>query len=162
MVTPSGITFTYISHVDENRFDAASAALDKALLRQIGLPEDVDIRLFENSVLTIINKVSTLINNFTLSNAIWIIQSIIDDVTALWDNMESVLSEKISRDDFISRTIIYAYRKQDPDLPFLVEPFESMVEKIILSMVPTIVAQADKGLEPLIASWVQKLVKFFT
>ncbi len=155
------MSFEYLSRVSDEEFKSASTALDTALLRAIGLPEDVDIRGFENAIYKIINKVNSLIRDFTLSTAIWVIPDVIEDAEELYKTMKPTIKDKVSRTDFISRVIVYAYRKHDPDLPVLVEPFESMVENIILNSVPTLVEKADSGLEPIIESWIEKLVKFF-
>lgn len=165
-VAGSGTTvpfnFDYVSNVSEAKFKSASEALDRALLRAIGLPEDVDVRAFENAVNGIIIKINDLIKNFSFANALWLIPEIIEDGIALYDEMKPVISDKVERTDFISRTIVYAYKKHDPDLPWITEPFESMVEKLILGAVPSLVEKASDGLEPVIQDWIEKLKKFFS
>ena len=163
MPTPSGIPlpFQYLSSVSDIQFDAATDALDRALLRQIGLPEDVDVRIFENAVFNIVNKVNTLIRSFTLSTAIWIIPEIIQDGINLYETMEPVVKDKVDRNDFISRVIVYAYKKYDPDLPIIPEPFETMVENLILAAVPDLVTKGQDGIEEVVQGWIDRFVKFF-
>ena len=161
--TPSGIpiSFQYINRVGNDEFDAATDALDRALLRKIGLPEDVDVLQFEAAVFNIINKIDSLIRNFTLSTSIWIIPEIIEDGIALYDKMKPTIEGKIERNEFISRVIVYAYKKHDPDLPVLVEPFETMVENLILGAVPSLVTSGQDGLADILQGWIDRLTRFF-
>lgn len=160
MPEPSGtgptVSFSYISNVTDVQFEEASAALDRALLRAIGLPEDVEIREFENAVYAMTNKINTLTDNFTLSQLIVLLPELIADGLALWEKVEPKVSGEMDRKEFVSRVIKYVYRKHDPDIPFLVEPFETMVENMILGAVPGLIDQVEGQLAKLIEK-IQKL-----
>jgi len=158
MPTPSGISipFSYFSNVTDTEFEEASAALDRALLREIGLPEDVEIREFENAVYAMTNKIDALTSKFTLSQLIVLLPDLITDGLALWEKVEPKVSGQMERKEFVSRVIKYVYRKHDPDIPFLIEPFESMVENMILGAIPGLIEQIEGQLTKLIEK-VQKL-----
>ena len=149
MPTPSGFTFFAIKRVTPGEVEKASAALDRALLRQIGLPEEVEIRAFENAVIKIGEQLKGLAKNFSLSQLIAVLPSVVLDATALWEQLSPLISDKIERKEFITKVIRYVYRKNDPDLPFLVEPFESMVEEMILNAIPGLVDNLEAKLAEL-------------
>jgi len=156
-VTPSGFMFTLVSTVSPSDFQAATDALDRALLRQIGLPEEVEVRAFENAVIKLGEEFASVLKDFSLSKIIAILPSIVLDATALWEDLAPKISDKIMRKDFISKVVRYAYRKNDPDLPFLIEPFETMVEDMILNAVPGLVDNLEAKLAELAAK-LKKLI----
>jgi hypothetical protein len=150
--TPSGtgVPWGYISHVTDTQFEEASAALDRALLRVIGLPESVEIREFENAVYAMTTKINTLAGNFTLSQLIVLLPELITDGLALWEKVEPHVAGAVNRKEFVSKVITYVYRKYDPDISFLVEPFESMVENMILGAIPGLMDNIEGQLEKLL------------
>jgi len=148
--TPSGIPFSYISNVTDIEFEDASAALDRALLRAIGLPEDVEIREFENAVYAMTAKLNTLTDNFTLSALIVLLPELITDGLALWEKVKPHIATKMDRKEFVGKVITYVYRKHDPDIPLLVEPFETMVENMILGAIPGLMDNIESQLEKLL------------
>lgn len=152
MPTPSGFKFQLISHVSDAQFEAASAALDRALLRQIGLPEEVEVREFENTVNKLADQVRVLAKNFSLSSLIAILPGIVMDVTALWEKLSPRISDKIERKEFITKVVRYVYRKNDPDLPFIPEPFETMIENMIIDAIPGMVDNLEAKLSELVNS----------
>jgi len=159
MPTPSGlISFSYLSTVNDVEYEAASVALDRALLRVIGLPEDVEIRAFENAVYGMTDKVNVLASNFTISNLIVLLPELITDGLALWEKVEPIVKDEMDRKVFIQRVITYVYRKHDPDIPVLVEPFETMVENMILNAIPGLIDNAEEQLQKLI----DRLSKLFS
>jgi hypothetical protein len=151
------VPFSYISTVTDAEFEEASAALDRALLRAIGLPEEVEIREFENAVYAMTDKINTLAKNFTLSNLIVLLPELITDGLALWEKVEPLVKDKMERKVFVTKVITYVYRKHDPDIPFLVEPFESMVENMILGAIPGLIDNIEGQLEKLM----EKVKKLF-
>jgi hypothetical protein len=150
--SPSGYTFFAIKRVAPAELEAASAALDRALLRQIGLPEEVEVRAFENAVLKISGELKSLAKDFSLSQLIAILPSIVMDAAALWEQLSPLISNKIERKEFITKVIRYVYRKNDPDLPFLIEPFESMVENMILNAIPGLIDNLEAKLAELVGN----------
>ena len=149
-VSPSGQTWYLVERFTEADFEAASAALDKALLRQIGLPEDVDIRAFENAIADMAEKIKFLASDFSLSRLIAILPVLVMDGAALWEQLKPNLEGKIERRDFITRVIRYIYRKNDPDLPFLVEPFETLVEEMIINAIPELLDNLETKINELL------------
>jgi hypothetical protein len=148
MSSPSGVSsFKFISTVSDASFEAASFALDRALLRVIGLPEEVEIREFENSVTLMIARVKVLINDFSLSKVMDILPLLIEDGAQLWVNLEPKVSGKIERKDFITKLIRYVYKRVDPNIPILPEPFESLTEEILLSAIPSLVDYVENLLD---------------
>lgn len=150
MPTPSGYTFFAIKRVSPTEFEKASAALDRALLRQIGLPEEVEVRAFENAIIKISGDLKALAKDFSLSSLIAVLPGIVMDATSLWEQLSPKISDKIERKEFITKVVRYVYRKNDPDLPFLVEPFESMVEDMILNAIPGLVDNLEAKLGELL------------
>lgn len=159
MPTPSGlpVPFSYVSNVTEAEFEAASAALDRALLRAIGLPEEVEIREFENAVYAMTDKINALAKDFTLGKLIAVLPELITDGLALWEKVEPNLTTPMDRKEFVAKVITYVYRKHDPDIPILVEPFESMVENMILEAIPGLIDNIEEQLSKLI----EKIKKLF-
>lgn len=144
-----------ISPID---FQKASEALDRALLRKVGLPEEVEIREFENEINEIAGEIKTIVKDFTLSKLIALLPTLIMDAAALYDKLNPVLKNQVSRIDFVSRVIRYAYKKNDPDLPYLVEPFETMIEDMILNAVPGLLLNLETKLSELFQN-LTKIVK---
>ena len=157
MPTPSGLSYGFVSTVTDAEFEEASAALDRALLRAIGLPEEVEIREFENAVYAMTEKVKTLVVDFSISKFIGILPMLISDGIALWDKVEPKIGDSIERKHFIGSVIRYVYKKHNPDLPVLVEPFETMVEDMILAAVPELI----DGLEEQFNALEKKLRSIF-
>ena len=143
------ITWGYISNVTEQEFEQASAALDRALLNAIGLPEDIDIREFENGVYAMTERVKSLVVNFSVAKFIGILPLIIADAEALWSVVGPKLSEPMERKDFIARVVRYVYKKHNPNLPVLVEPFETIVENMILDSVPELIDSLEEQIKKL-------------
>lgn len=156
--TPSGLpapsgtktVFTIISHVNETDFQKASDALDRALLRKVGLPEEVEIREFENEITAMALQIRAITKDFTLSKLIALLPNLVMDAAVLYEKVNPILKNKVSRIDFISRVIRYAYKKNDPDLPYLIEPFETMVEDMILNSVPGLLINLEKKISDII------------
>ncbi|MCI0558118.1 MAG: hypothetical protein MN733_06455 [Nitrososphaera sp.] len=157
MPAPSGFTFSAIKRVSPIEIEKASEALDRALLREIGLPEEVEIREFENAVAAIAEQVKFLATDFSLSKLIAVLPAIVMDGAALWERLEPKLSGKIERKEFITKVVRYVYRRNDPDLPYLIEPFETLVEDMILNAVPELV----DNLEVKLAELIGKLTSIF-
>ena len=134
-----GLSYGFVSTVTDAEFDEASAALDRALLRAIGLPEDVEIREFENAVYAMTEKVKAVITNFSISKFIGMLPMLISDGIALWDKVEPRIGDQIERKFFISAVVRYVYKKHNPDLPVITEPFETMVEDMVLAAVPELI-----------------------
>lgn len=139
----------YPSNVTEQEFEEASAALDRALLRAIGLPEEVEIREFENAVYAMTEKMKVIVKDFSLSKLIAELPELVMDAAALWEKVEPHVKDKATRNDFITKVVRYVYRKHDPDLPILVEPFETMVEDMIINAVPGLLENLEKKLKEL-------------
>ena len=150
------VPFSDLSTVTDVEFDEASAALDRALLRAIGLPEDVEIREFENAVYAMTAKFNTLTADFTLANLIVLLPELITDGLAVWEKLEPKVADTMERKEFVAKVITYVYRKHDPDIPFLVEPFESMIENMILGAIPGLIDNLEGQLSKLLES-VKKL-----
>lgn len=143
------LTWGYTSNITDKVFEEASAALDRALLREIGLPESIEIREFENGVFAMTERVKNLITNFSVAKFIGILPFLIADGEALWEKVKPKLTEPMDRKVFISNVIRYVYKKHDPDLPVLIEPFETMVENMILGAVPGLIDSLEGQLEKL-------------
>lgn len=141
-ITPSPI-WKYTSRVSETKYAEASAALDKALLDTIGLPESIDIRDIENGLYSISEKVKYTLQNFSLSKLIGELPSIISDALVLWEKIEPKVKDSISRKDFAVKVIRYGYRRNDPDIPVIPEPFETIIEDLILNAVPILIDKLD-------------------
>jgi hypothetical protein len=156
MPTPSGL-FSYVSNVSDASFEAASEALDRALLKVVGLPEELEIRELENALYDMTEKIKALVSGFTVSKLIAILPGLVMDGAALWDRVESKLSGEVERKEFITAVVRYAYRKNDPDLPVLVEPFETMVENMIINAIPDLLDNLEEKLNELS----EKLKKIF-
>ena len=155
-IPPSGSVpfyWHYKSQVNTSAFDKASDAFDRALLKTIGLPDSMDIRIFENTLAKMTGEITKLASAFSVSALIAILPNIIIDGTELWAILEPKFKDKITRQDFITKVIRYAYKKANPDLPFLVEPFETMVENMILDAIPGMLDNLDKKLEELLAKF---------
>ena len=147
---PSGI-WSYVSTVTDEEFAEASAALDVALVKAMGLPEELDVRELENALYAMANKIKALAVGFSISKLIAILPELVMDGAALWESVEPKLKDKIDRKEFITKVIRYAYRKNDPDLPILVEPFETIVEDMIINAIPDLLDNLEKQLEKLAA-----------
>lgn len=149
MPEPSGLSWGYVSNVTDQQFEEASAALDRALLRAIGLPEEVEIREFENGVYAMTARVKELIADFSVSKFITILPMLIADGEALWEKVKPSVSDSIERKEFIKNVIRYVYRKHNPDLPVLVEPFETMVEDMIINAIPGLIDNLEGQIKKL-------------
>lgn len=149
MAPSGGLTWGYVSNVTETQYEEAAGALDRALLGAIGLPEDIDIREFENGVYAMTEKVKSLVVDFNVGKFIGILPLLIADGEALWAEVKPKLTEPMERKDFIYRVIRYVYKKHDPDLPVLVEPFETLVENMILGAIPGLIDSLEGQLEKL-------------
>jgi len=149
MPNPSGLSWGYVSNVTDTAFEEASAALDRALLRAIGLPEEVEIRQFENAVYAMTDRVKELIKDFSVSKFIGILPMLIADGEALWTKVEPHVSDSVERKEFITKVIRYVYRKHNPDLPVLTEPFETLVEDMVINAIPELIDNLEAHLEKL-------------
>ena len=156
MPTPSGFQFHLINHVSDAEYQLASEALDRALLRRIGLPEEVEVRGFENDINAMADKIKDLAKDFSLSTVIAVLPNIVLDASALYEKLAPKLGDSIERKEFITKVVRYVYRKNDPDLPYLIEPFETMVENMILDAVPQLLDNMEAKLNEL----VQKIAGF--
>ncbi len=145
----TSLSWGYVSNVTEQQFEEASAALDRALLREIGLPESIEIREFENGVFAMTEKVKSLVKDFSVGKFIGILPLLIADGEALWSKVKPKLTEPMDRKIFISNVIRYVYKKHNPDLPVLIEPFETIVENMILDAVPGLIDSLEGQLEKL-------------
>lgn len=143
MPTPSGIPFAYISNVSDVEYEEASASLDRALLAAIGLPEDMEMRDMENELYALSEQVKAIVTDFSVSKLIGILPDMIIDAAALWEKVEPQLGTGTDRKDFITKVIRYAYRKNDPDLPFVPEPFETVIEDMIINAVPVLLDKLE-------------------
>jgi hypothetical protein len=141
--------FQYVSTVNDEEFAEASAALDRALLKAVGLPEELEIRELENALHAMSGKVKALAVGFSISKLIAVLPELVMDGAALWDQVKPKLDDSVERKDFITKVIRYAYRKNDPDLPVLVEPFETMVENMIINAIPDLLDNLEAQLEKL-------------
>lgn len=160
MPLPSGtsLSFHYVTDVTDAEFAEASAALDRALLRVIGLPEEVEIREFENTTYAMTLKVKSIIDDFTVSKLIAILPELVFDAMALWEKVQPMVSDEMGRKEFATKLIRYVYRKHDPDLPMIPEPFETMVEDMIINAVPDMI----DGLESKLKVLFDKLREIFS
>jgi hypothetical protein len=86
---------------------------------------------------------------FSISKLIAVLPELVMDGAALWDQVKPKLDDSVERKDFITKVIRYAYRKNDPDLPVLVEPFETMVENMIINAIPDLLDNLEAQLEKL-------------
>ena len=143
MPTPSGISWAYISNISDVEFEEASAALDRALLKAIGLPEELELREIENELYVLSEQVKAIVTDFSVSKLIGILPDLIIDAAALYEKVEPKLATGTDRKDFITKVIRYAYRKNDPDLPFVPEPFETIIEEMILNAVPVLLDKLE-------------------
>lgn len=152
-MAPSGTVSTpewgYVSNVGAEEFEEASAALDRALLRAIGLPEDVEIRAIENGLYELTEKVKVLVEDFSLEALLVVLPELVIDGAALWDRVEPKLKDKVDRVQFVGAVVRYAYRKNDPDIPYIPEPFETSIEDALLNAVPKLLVKLDDWLENL-------------
>ena len=158
MPTPSGISWSYISNVSDTEYAEASAALDRALLAAIGLPEDMELRDIENELYALSEKVKAIATDFNVAKLIGILPDLIIDAAAIWEKVEPKLGTGTDRKDFITKIIRYAYRKNDPDLPFIPEPFESVIEDMIINAIPTLLDVLEAKFEEI----TDKLKTIFT
>ncbi len=143
MPTPSGISWSYISTVSDTEFEEASAALDRALLKAIGLPEELEVREMENELYAISEQVKAIVTDFSVSKLIGILPDLIIDAAALYEKVEPKLTTGTDRKQFITNVVRYAYRKNDPDLPVVPEPFETIIEEMILNAVPILLDKLE-------------------
>ena len=150
--------FTYVSRVSDKEFAEASAGLDRALLKAIGLPEDMELREFENTLHSLTEQIKSIVVDFSLSKLISILPGLVMEAAALWDRVEPKIGTTTDRKEFITKVIRYAYKKNDPDLPFIPEPFETMVEDMIIAAIPDMLDNLEKKLGEL----AEKLKGFFT
>jgi hypothetical protein len=143
MPTPSGL-WEFMSPVPEHEIEEAKQALDRALLDEVGLPEDTDIRAMENGLFDIVGMVETIFDDgFKPSRLISSLPLLITKAEELWGGVNGQLSDEIDRKDFIARVIRYAYKKVDPDLPRVSGLVEIMVEDLILGAIPDLVDNLD-------------------
>ena len=141
MTEPSGTlpNFGYVSNVTNEQFEEARDSLDRAILRAAGLPVDVEIVEFENAAYAMTDKINILIKDFTVPNLIILLPELIVDALMIWTKLEPKLSTSMDRKQFVTSVIVYAYRKHDPDIPYLVEPYETMVEDMLLAAIPGLI-----------------------
>jgi hypothetical protein len=149
--------YSYVSTVTDAEYAEASASLDKALLAAIGLPEDVEIREFENTLYHLSEQIKNIVTDFSLAKLIAVLPNLIMEGAALWEKVEPHVSDSIDRKVFIQRVIRYAYKKNDPDLPVIPEPFETIVEDMIIASIPDMLDNLEAKLNELAA----KLKDFF-
>ena len=155
---PTGSMFTYVRHVSDAEFTEASAALDRALLKAIGLPENLELHEFENTLYSLSSQIQNIVVDFTLAKLISILPGLVIEASALWDRVGPQVQTGTNRKEFVARVITYAYKKNDPDLPFLPEPFETVVEDMILAAIPGMLDNLEAKLNEL----AEKLKKYFS
>jgi hypothetical protein len=155
--SPSGFTFFAIHRVSDIAVERASDALDRALMNQIGFPEGLEIREMENDLNAMAGKVRLLAINFTLSKLVAILPVLVMDGANLYEKLKPRFQGPVERKQFVTQVIKYVYKKANPDLPYLVEPFETMVEDMILNSVPDLLDNLEAKLNELIS----KLTVFF-
>jgi hypothetical protein len=158
MPTPSGVSWSYISTVSDTEYEEASASLDRALLAAIGLPEDMEMREIENELYALSEKVKAIVEDFSVAKLIGILPDLIIDAAALWEKVEPSLATGTDRKDFITKIVRYAYRKNNPDIPFIPEPFETVIEDMIIGAIPTLLDTLEAKFEEI----TDKLKEIFT
>ena len=145
-----GLSFRYISTVSDVEYEEASAALDRALLKAIGLPEELEVREIENELYAISEQVKVIVEDFSVAKLIGILPDLIIDAAALYDKVLPKLATGTDRKEFITNVVRYAYRKNDPDLPFIPEPLETILEDMIIAAVPLLLDRLEAKYEEII------------
>ena len=157
MPEASGL-WVFTDPVSSEEIEEAKQSLDRALLAQVGLPEDIDIREMENGLLDLVESVRDIFDEgFKPSRLISSLPILIMKGEALWSAVEAQIGDELQRKDFIGRVITYAYRKVDPNLPVVSGLAEVMIENLILGAIPDLVDNLDN----LADSLVEKLKGLF-